>query len=289
MFSGRKFSIPYSNVSDQQVSSMARAQIVTRTASPGQVIQVGDKVMAYGVTPQQAKMGDLDVKIRSFQQLSNEAQDVVRRNIQWQYGEQVGDVNKVEKGLLSRLLGLTHFGSGGTHFPEVPEKNRSELPPADLVKVGTGKPKRSAAPARPTSKTPAKAAPKTAAAPAPATAAPATSSEPTEATDVGKASATARMHLTTAFQTLARRHKAARQVDSWEVSRSYPSALLMTSTAKKDFTNEAETHELRYDPKTENYIHRHTKAGDAEPTEYHLNSPEELYKHVVSNNESWDF
>lgn len=109
MFLGRKFTIPYDTTTDQQVSSIARAQIVTRTASPGAVIQVGDTVMTYGVTPQQAKMGDLDIRLRSFEQISNQAQDAVRRNIQWQYGEQVGEADPMKKGFLAQLFGVPHL------------------------------------------------------------------------------------------------------------------------------------------------------------------------------------
>ena len=108
MFRGRAFTIPYDNSMDEKIASMARAQITTKVASPGAVIQVGDQVLPVGITPQQVHMGDLDIKLRSFHQLTNEAQSVVRNNIQWQYGEQVGDV---QKGFLSELLGLGKYAS----------------------------------------------------------------------------------------------------------------------------------------------------------------------------------
>lgn len=108
MFRGRAFTIPYDTSMDEKIASMARAQITTKVASPGAVIQVGDQVLPVGITPQQVHMGDLDIKLRSFHQLTNEAQNVVRNNIQWQYGEQVGDV---QKGFFSELFGLGKYAS----------------------------------------------------------------------------------------------------------------------------------------------------------------------------------
>jgi hypothetical protein len=91
IFRGRTFTIPYDTTTDQHVASMARAQITTRVASPGAVVQVGDQILPVGITPQQVYMGDLDIKLRSVHQLANQAQETVRNNIQWQYGEQVGE------------------------------------------------------------------------------------------------------------------------------------------------------------------------------------------------------
>jgi hypothetical protein len=108
MFRGRAFTIPYDTTMDERIASMARAQITRGVMSPGTVLQVGDQVMPVGITQQQVHMGDLDIKLRSFHQLSNEAQNVVRNNIQWQYGEQVGDV---QKGFFSELFGLGKYAS----------------------------------------------------------------------------------------------------------------------------------------------------------------------------------
>lgn len=164
MFAGRRFSIPYSASADQVAASMARAHLITRTQTPGQVIQVGDKVIALGVEPDAlrdvAKMGDLDARLRSLDQLSSPAQDAVRRNIQWQYGEQVvpqldstsmkkseeaeltkGLVGKVVRGA-ARALSLDHLVT--------PEKKlvKIETTPAPAPKTVTQMvPKRVAEPA----------------------------------------------------------------------------------------------------------------------------------------------
>lgn len=329
MFSGRKFTIPYDTTTDQQVASMARAQIVTRTASPGQVIQVGDRVMAYGVTPQQAKMGDLDVKIRSYQQLSNEAQEAVRRNIQWQYGEQVGDADKVEKsfrGLLARLTGTV--SSHGYHmnpelYPEVSTSRKGELPEASVVPL---KPKTVAtpasapavtAPATPaattttpapkTAKTPkpkaegkgkVKAAPKPeGTAPAPLSASVTESAAPTKRGKNierptqwhGQMSPATKAEFLTAFQNLALKHKSLRGSEEWEVSRKHESPHLSTSTAKQDWTGHIERHELEFEPRTNSFVHRYTAPGSDKPIETRLDSIDALHQHVTTPNESWGF
>lgn len=118
IFLGRKFTLPYDTSADHRIAQMARAQIVTQVASPGTIVQAGDKILPIGVTRQEVRMGDLDVRLRSFDQLSAPAQDVVRRNIQWQYGEQVQEephgsqppaTGEMAKGFFSDLLGINHL------------------------------------------------------------------------------------------------------------------------------------------------------------------------------------
>lgn len=330
MFAGRKFTIPYQTATDEQVASMARAQIVTRTASPGQVIQVGDKVMAYGITPQQAKMGDLDVKVRSYQQLSNEAQDAVRRNIQWQYGEQVGA--PIEKSLIARLLGIPHLLVDKKNlYPEVTGRDRRRLPPADIVRV---KPPQEAAPA------PAAAAPaKTASAKAPSKtsrAAKPTASpvrvpaaapedeheEPTgmevsaPALEVVPVSAAVKNYKSTAerprkpttptasgegmspgtqatfnnaFSHLALAHKKLRSFKDWSITRTEESPNRRVITAKKDWSDETERHELEFQPSTKTFVHRYFAPGKSTPIETHLDTHEALLNHVLTRNDAWGF
>lgn len=171
MFEGRRFSLPYSTESDRAASSLARAQIVTGTQTPGTVLQVGDSVMPIGFTAHQAKMGNLDMQMRSFEQLSIPAQEAVRHNIQWQYGEQMSTAAPVSKGLLSGIAKLTGLDRS---FPglvaRVPASERKR-DISTLVAPATPAAAPAAAPATAPATVPAVAS---AAAPATAPAAPAT-------------------------------------------------------------------------------------------------------------------
>lgn len=303
IFLGRKFTIPYDTSTDQKVVSMARAQLVTGTAAPGAVIQVGDKVMAYGITPQEAKMGDLDVRLRSIDQLSAPAQEVVRRNIAWQYGAQVGEV---KKSWISRLLGRTHLmtttESRGV-FPK-PKERSGELPAPSLFDASPRPAAPQAPKAPPTPKAPAapkkkpkatakevaeaKITAKKKAAPAPATpttetspppAKPATKSAAKIAPKPGKAPegrmpALIASHLGTAFDTFSRRHSGSRS-EGWDVKRERPDGYTLSSVATHGATGHTERHDFRYDEKSNSVIHSYTPpgGGDAEHTHISIGNP----------------
>lgn len=292
MFSGRKFTIPYDTSTDQQVASMARAQIVTRTASPGQIIQVGDKVLAYGVTPQQAKMGDLDVKIRSYQQLTNEAQEAVRRNIQWQYGEQVGE--PVKKGLLARLLGIPHFAVGKQDlYPEVPGRNRRSLPKADMVKIDPPAPVAPApaatAPAKPTAAPAQPAATKKTASKAPKADAPKANTPTADKKSPASWSSGMRTEFITAAQNLAYEHRNYRASALWSTTTDESSPMRFVSTSKDLRGGNTETHELEFNPDTKKFTHRYTAPGSTKPVETVLESTAALHRHVNTPNKTWGF
>lgn len=313
MFLGRKFTIPYDNTADKQVASIARAQLATGTAAPGAVVQVGDTVMTYGVTPQQAKMGDLDIKLRSFEQISNQAQDVVRRNIQWQYGEQVGEV---KKSWWRKLIGIPHTE---TTFKDLyPDSGGSALAP---VKPGSTQAPAAASPAPASSRSasavkqaPTKAAPKKTASAKPKAskpaASPATPSKKASQQVTALFSAEDRMpghveaHLTTAFHNFSRRHRSSRDASMWDVSKERPDGFSMVSVAKHKATNHIERHEFRYDPSSKQVLHRFTAAGKKDPVETSISlgemtdkhgnptknwSPDDLYDYTRSSNDSWAF
>lgn len=313
MFLGRKFAIPYDTSTDKQVASIARAQITTGTAAPGAVIQVGDTVMAYGVTPQQAKMGDLDVKLRSFEQISNQAQEAVRRNIQWQYGEQVGEI---KKSWWRKLLGVPHTDTSlNDLYPDSPGSKASPAPaatPAPAQKTAQAKTPKAASPKKASSKpqsaatapaaTPA-AAP-TATKPAPKAAAKKEPAITTFAADQ-RMSGQVESHLMTAFHNFARRHKASRAGDQWEMSRERPDGFSVVSVARHKASDAMERHEFRYDPASHKVLHRYTAAGAKDHVETPIQleefpkpdskgkasdwMPHALYDYARSDNDQWVF
>lgn len=132
LFAGRQFAIPYTTNADAQAASMARANVVTRAQTPGTVLQVGDKVVPIGITQQQAMMGNIDVRLRSYEQLSQPAQEAVRQNIQWQYGEQVHQNNVIEKGIMAKIgraLGMdTLFPTATYEKPSIAPVNNMSAP-----------------------------------------------------------------------------------------------------------------------------------------------------------------
>jgi hypothetical protein len=295
MFTGRVFSIPYDTGSDQHASSIGRAQIITRTAAPGAVIQVGDSVMAYGVTPQQAKMGDIDVRMRSYHQLTNEAQDAVRRNIQWQYGEQVGDI---KKGWITQLLGIQALQDVyKPQFPPVPEHNRRKLR-EPMFSPAPPRSKKAAAPASAP-------APETAASSLQGVKAKVAAAQPKpkaaktrmpvpqepeelEASPLPRRDKSRFLNAVHAFSGL---HEDSRGGD-WEVSQLWaPDNTSFASVAKHKKTGNIERHDFRFDPEKSQFLHRYKSALGEDVTDTHLESLDHLHAYVRNNenHEKWAF
>jgi hypothetical protein len=323
MFLGRKFAIPYDTTADKQAASIARAQLTTGTASPGAVIQVGDTVMAYGITPQQAKMGDLDVRLRSFEQISNQAQDVVRRNIQWQYGEQVGEI---KKSWWRELIGTAHRDvSLKNLYPDSPGASEraaqaaatptaqatTPTAPASNPTAQAATPTPQAKPKKAAPKKPAAApaqtpAPAVATAPAPAGKAPKTKASPAAQTIAADQRMPARIegHLITAFHNFSRRHKAARDGAQWEMSNERPDGFSFASVARHKASDAIERHEFRFDPDSNKVLHRFTAAGAKDHVETPIDlgemndskgaplkewAPDNLHDYARSDNDKWVF
>jgi hypothetical protein len=288
MFTGRTFSIPYSTASDQHTASMARAQIITRTSSPGTVIQVGDTVMAYGVTQQQARMGDLDVRLRSVDQLSSIAQDVVRRNIQWQYGEQVQESTTppdpaLQKSWITRLLGVSHMvGTDNPDlYPPVPQRRERELRPPTLIptrqklkpqprpKVTRAKPK-AAVPVPTRHKDPGvgiNVRQQEAAAEDQARGGEALQDmQAWSAAGSSHATPQLAQHLTTAFNQLNHRHKTLAP-EGWVVTREQSPDGLMRASIATGPSGEVDRHEVHIDMTSNSLVHRHYRPGAADPGE----------------------
>lgn len=104
-----KFSIPYGYKEDAYVANQARAMLNNATASLGSNIMVGDKMLPTGISRQDAKMGSLDVNLRSYHQLSTAAQEVIKRNIANQYGVAKEDLppEMLNKGFMDVLRKIT--------------------------------------------------------------------------------------------------------------------------------------------------------------------------------------
>lgn len=123
MFRGRAFSIPYDTKADEHAAMMARARTVTRTQTPGMVVQVGDMVIPVGTpggnaldSATAAKVSDLVP--RSYAQLVPQVQEFVTKNIAWQYGtgsngaDAVGTDPTMKKSFgaaLAKLVGADHL------------------------------------------------------------------------------------------------------------------------------------------------------------------------------------